>query len=178
MKEENPEQFKNLMTDTQAYSKAIDKLHIYDWMLSEKLSTGAFLLRTLYAILLIPVLLYGLLNNFLPYNASVLVTRKIKDRMLHNSFHFAMGALVSFPVWFIAIFITVWCITHTWWIALLYLVSVPLSFVVYLRSKIIVKKQLLRFVRFGYWWRGNENFYKAKAMRAKLVETLDGLFTK
>jgi 1-acyl-sn-glycerol-3-phosphate acyltransferase len=173
LREDAPEGFNALMLKARNYSTTLDKLHVYDWLLDEKFSFGAVILRTLLALLLIPLLIYGFVNNFIPYNASTLITRRIKDPMLHNSFHFAISCLISYPIWFIASFATVWHITGVWWIALCYLGSVPVSLVVYIRGKILMKKQLMRFTRFGFWWRGDLLYRKAKALRAEIVAILD-----
>ncbi|MDR1345098.1 MAG: 1-acyl-sn-glycerol-3-phosphate acyltransferase [Bacteroidales bacterium] len=173
LRDDNPEDFNALMLKAREYSVTLDKLHVYDWVLAEKISFGTVVFRTLLALLLIPLLIYGCITNFIPYNASTLITRKIKDPMLHNSFHFGISCLISYPIWFIATFITVWHITGVWWIALCYLGSVPVSLVVYIRGKIMVKKQLMRFTRFGFWWRGDFLYHKAKSIRAQIVAILD-----
>ncbi|MDR3047954.1 MAG: 1-acyl-sn-glycerol-3-phosphate acyltransferase, partial [Bacteroidales bacterium] len=78
------EQYQEMMKEANLYAKYLNKLQIFDWVLAENLTFGNFLLRLLYAVLLIPVMLFGFVVNFVPYNASTLVTRKIKDPMLHN----------------------------------------------------------------------------------------------
>jgi len=169
------EKFNTLMTQAKEYSRILEKLHLRDWIFGQKLSFGTFLLRCLLAILVIPFMIYGFIVNFIPYNASTLVTRRIKDQMLHSSFHFAMGALFSFPLWYLISFIAAWCITGIWWIALIYLISLPVSLVLYIHSKIIIKKQYNRFRRFRFWFRGNRFYLRAIELRKEIVGTVEKL---
>ncbi|MDR3046736.1 MAG: hypothetical protein LBU51_03855, partial [Bacteroidales bacterium] len=88
------------------------------------------------------------------------------------SFHFGIGVLISFPLWYIILFIVGLCLFN-WWVAVIGLVVYPVSFLIYLRSKIIVKKQLLRFRRFGMWWRGDTLYHKAKELRNNIIDNLN-----
>jgi hypothetical protein len=169
---DEPAKFDKLMSQTKEYNNILLRLHLRDWIFGQKLSWGGFLFRCLQAILLIPFMIYGLLVNFVPFHASTLITRRIKDEMLHSSFHFAMGALFSFPLWYIISFIAAWCITGVWWIALLYLISLPVSLIVYFHSKIIIKKQYNRFRRFRFWFRGNRYYLRAIELRKEIMKTM------
>ncbi len=172
-REKDLEKFHTLMNQAKEYCRMLDKLHLRDWIFSQKLSFGTFLLRCLLAILLIPFIVYGFVNNFIPFNASTLITRRIKDQMLHSSFHFVMGALFAFPLWYIILFIVMWCVSGLWWVSLIYLISLPLSLVIYIHSKVIVKKQYNRFRRFRFWFRGNRFYLRAIELRKEIVKTMD-----
>ncbi|GHT31237.1 hypothetical protein FACS189434_00620 [Bacteroidia bacterium] len=167
-----PAKFDKLMSQTKEYNNTLMRLHLRDWIFAQKLSWGGFLFRFLQAILLIPFMLYGLLVNFVPFHTSTLVTRRIKDEMLHSSFHFVIGALFAFPLWYIISFVAAWCITGVWWIALFYLISLPVSLVAYFHSKIIVKKQYNRLRRFRFWFRGNRYYLQAIELRKEIVRTV------
>jgi len=169
------EKFNTLMSQAKEYSRLLDKLHLRDWIFGQKLTFGTFLWRFLLAILVVPFMIYGFIMNFIPYNASTLVTRKIKDQMLHSSFHFAMGALLSFPLWYLILFIIAWCVTGVWWIALLFFVSLPVSLIMYIHSKLIVKKQYNRMRRFGFVWRGNRFYLRAVELRNEIIKTVEKL---
>ena len=169
------EKFTELMTKAKEYSRLLDKLHLRDWIFRKKLSFRTFLLRCLLAIVVIPLMIYGFVVNFIPYNASTLVTRRIKDQMLHSSFHFGMGALLSFPLWYIIVFIVTWLATGVWWIAALYIVSLPVSLVIYLHSKIIVKKQFNRVCRLRFWFQGDRFYLRAVELRKEIVDVVEKL---
>jgi 1-acyl-sn-glycerol-3-phosphate acyltransferase len=169
------EKFNKLMGQAKEYSRLLDKLHLRDWIFGQKFTFGMFLLRCLMAILVIPFVIYGFVMNFIPYNASTLITRKIKDQMLHSSFHFVMGVLFSFPLWYLILFITAWCVTGVWWIALLFLISLPISLLMYIHSKLIVKRQYNRLRRFGFWFRGNRFYLRAVELRKEIIKTVGKL---
>jgi hypothetical protein len=70
-------------------------------------------------------------------------------------------------------FITIWATTGIWWLALSFLFILPLSLIVYLRSKILWKKLYNRVRRFRFWFRGNPFFKESVELRKKIVATLD-----
>ena len=175
LREKDHKEFHTLMNQAKEYNRLLDKLHLRDWVFRQKLSFGSFLFRCLLAILVIPFVVYGFIVNFIPYNLSTLITRRIKDQMLHSSFHFVIGTLFAFPLWYLILFITVWIATGTWWIALIYLVSLPLSLVIYFHSKIMVKKQYNRLRRFRFWFRGNRFYLRAIELREEIIKTMNKL---
>jgi 1-acyl-sn-glycerol-3-phosphate acyltransferase len=172
LRETDSQKFDNLMNSAKEYCRMLDKLHLRDWVFRQKLSIWGFLLRCVLAILLIPFLLYGFINNVIPFNVSTFITRKVKDQMLHSSFHFVIGALFAFPLWYLILFIVFWCVTGVWWWALIYLVSLPISLVIYIHSKIIVKKLYNRLRRFRFWFRGNRFYLRAIELRKSIIDTM------
>ncbi|MDR1780160.1 MAG: 1-acyl-sn-glycerol-3-phosphate acyltransferase [Tannerella sp.] len=172
-----PDQFDRLMKTAHTYFRLLEKLHLDDWIFEQKLSWGGFLGRCLLAVLLLPFIVFGFINNFIPFNASTLVTRHIKDQMLHSSFHFGIWALISFPLWYMITFFVVWFVVGIWWIALLYVALLPISLVIYIHSKIIVKKQFNRMRRFRFAFRGDRFYRQAIAMRREISEAVRQLLT-
>lgn len=173
LRETNPEKFSELMQQAYTYCRNLEKLHLKDWIFRKKLSVWGFWLRTLLAIVLIPFIIVSFLINVIPFNASTLITRNIKDVMLHSSFHLVIGTLFAYPIWFLIGFITIWATTGIWWLALSFLFILPLSLIVYLRSKILWKKLYNRVRRFRFWFRGNPFFKESVELRKKIVATLD-----
>lgn len=172
LRNEDEKKFHTLMNQAKEYSRLLEKLNLRDWIFRQKLSFGGFLFRCLLAILVIPFVVYGFVVNFIPYNLSTLITRRIKDQMLHSSFHFVIGTLFAFPLWYLILFITVWATTGIWWIALIYLASLPLSLIIYFHSKIMVKKQYNRIRRFRFWFRGNRFYLRAIELREEIIKTM------
>ncbi|MDD3405021.1 MAG: hypothetical protein EOM76_02670 [Sphingobacteriia bacterium] len=173
LREKDSEKFAQLMKQAYTYNRNLEKINLRDWIFRKKLSVGGFWLRTLLAIVLIPFIVVCFLINLIPYNASTLVTRRIKDPMLHSSFHFVIGSLVAYPIWFLVGFITIWCTTGIWWLALSFLVILPLSLIIYLRSKILWKKLYNRIRRFRLWFKGNPVFKESVELRKAIVSTLN-----
>ena len=171
-RKEDEKQFNTLMKQATEYSRLLDKLHLHDWIFRQKFSFGGFLFRFVLAILVIPFVIYGFFINFIPYNLSTLITRRIKDQMLHSSFHFVVGTLFAFPLWYLILFIAAWVTTGIWWIALIYLISLPLSLVIYFHSKIMVKKQFNRLRRVRFLFRGNRFYLRAVELREEIIKAV------
>lgn len=173
----NKTNFDEIMNLANKYTHTLDKIHLNYNILEDKMNFGVILLRFILAVFLIPFMLYGLINNFIPYYTSRLFTRKIKDQMLHSSFVFGICAVITFPICYLACTITLWSILglNYWWVALLYFASLLLSFVIYLNSKELWQKQLQRFRRFKYWIEGFYLYREVKELREKLIQKMDSL---
>jgi len=174
LRTENPEEFAELMKKADSYTRKVDKLHLSDHVISEKFGFGMFLLRFFYAIFLIPIMVYGMLSNVIAYNIPTLITRRFKDQMLHSSFHFGFCTLLTLPFFYITLSVIVFCLTN-WWIALIYFASLPLSLIIYLNGKIIWQRQLQRFRKFRYWFKGFYIYRQACELREELISKLDTL---
>jgi len=172
------EKFNTLMMQAKEYSRILDKLHLSESILGQKWNLGAFLLRCLTAILLVPFIIYGFIVNFIPYNAGVLVPKRIKNKISPPVFHVFFGVLFSFPLWYLILFTLFWHFTGIWWAALLYLVSLPVCLVIYIHSKIFVKKQynFLRSFRFGF--RKNIFYLRAIELRKEIIGTVEKLMNQ
>jgi len=171
LEKENPQKFKTLMDKTLQYIRNTEKLHLRDWIFAQKLSFVGTLWRFVLCLIALPFITFGFVNNFIPFNASTLITRKIKDPMLHSSFHFVMGTLFTFPLWYLLIFLTL-VIFVKWWIALIYIVSLPLSLILYLRGKIMWIKLYNRLRRFRFVFTGNKIFRESVELRKEIVKIL------
>ena len=165
----NPEGFNELMKETHLYCHSLDKMHLRDWVFAQKLSTAGFLLRLLLCIVLTPIVIACWAINIVPFSVSSFITRNIKDYMLHSSFHFAVGFLVSYPLWFIISGIVLGAVTGLWWLLPIYMVALPLSLLVYLRSKVMIKKVYNRVRRFRLWFRGNRYYAEAVETRKSII---------
>ncbi len=172
---DNSEGFDKLMKQTHEYIRHVERLHLRDWIFGKKTSVAGFALRFLLAIIVAPFVIVSFLYNFLPYNISSLVTRRIKDPMLHSAFHFVIGALFAYPIWYIITSAILWATTGLWWLVLVNLVVLPLSLVFYQHSKVLWKKVYNRVRRWKFWFRGTTSYVRAGELRAQIVKTMDKL---
>ena len=163
------------MKQTHEYIRHVERLHLRDWIFGKKTSVAGFALRFLLAILVAPFVIVSFLYNFLPYNISSLVTRRIKDPMLHSAFHFVIGALFAYPIWYIITSAILWAATGLWWLVLVNLVVLPLSLIFYQHSKVLWKKVYNRVRRWKFWFRGTTSYVRAVELRAQIVKTMDKL---
>ena len=89
-------------------------------------SFGTILLTILGLIIGLPIHIYGLINNYIPYKLPVwFVNSKIKDVTFHGSFKMALGVVFFGLFWFIQIMIVSLLTDDYIWI--LYALSLPLS---------------------------------------------------
>jgi len=176
LEQENPEKFNVLMNKTYKYIRNIEKLHLRDWIFRQKLTFLSTICRFIWGVILFPFIAFGFINNFIPFNASTFITRKIKDQMLHSSFHLVMGSLFTFPLWYLMIFLTLLFVVGGvfghWWVALAYVVSLPLSLIIYLRGKIMWIKLYNRIRRFRFVFTGNRFFREAVELRKDIIKIL------
>ncbi|MDR3327286.1 MAG: 1-acyl-sn-glycerol-3-phosphate acyltransferase [Prevotellaceae bacterium] len=172
LKEEDPSRFKTLMDKTLQYIRDLEKLHLRDWIFSKKISVSGTIVRFLLCLVLLPFIIFGMVVNFIPFNASTMITRKIKDPMLHSSFHIVAGILFAFPIWYIIVFLVL-LIFVRWWIALIYVILLPISLIIYFRGKIMWLKMYNRIRRFQFWFKGNRFFNEATALRREIIAELN-----
>ena len=172
LRAEDGEKFDKLMSQTNRYMRCLEKLHLRDWVLRRNISVCEFLARFFGVIFVLPFFLLSFLLNVIPYNVPSLVTRKLKDPMLMSSFYFGIGALISYPLWFIILSIIAIVITKTWWVSLVILPLLPLSLVTFLNGKVFIKKFIHLCRKFRFWYHGNPIYKEALDLREKIVKTL------
>ncbi len=169
----DPEKHKALMDDTYQYIRAIEKLHLRDWVFSQKMWVWGFLGRAFVSLLALPLIIVGWLLYLVPFNVSFFITRRIDDQMLHSSFHFAIWTLVAFPIWFVILSLIVGFTTHLWWLIPILFVLCLLTVIFYFRAKVAVKKVYNRLRRFRFWFRGNYIYKTAVKKRADILNRLN-----
>jgi len=77
-------------------------------------------------IITLPFFIYGGINNFFAYWLPLMLSKKMKDPQFRSSFKFAIS-LFSFPIFYTIQTVIVLSISDSWNMALLYLVSLPVS---------------------------------------------------
>ena len=169
------EKFDKLMSAANEYCRLLEKLHLGDWVFSRKFSFVSFIIQCILVLLLLPFTVYGFINNFIPFYSSTLVTRNVKDPMLHSSIHFVIGTLFSFPSWYLLAAVVMWITTGMWWIALLHLVSLPISLVIYVNCKMAMKKLFNSLRWFRFWFRGDRYYLRAIELRQEIVNTYSSI---
>jgi 1-acyl-sn-glycerol-3-phosphate acyltransferase len=124
-----PEVFKQAKDKTHLYIKTIRTTGITDKQLVKAVNTPLPLLLVQFigALLTIPVFLFGLLTNAIPYLIPRLfITRKLKDKAFVSSFNFAVG-LVLFPVFYLIEFGLIWVYSGSFPAALISIILMPFA---------------------------------------------------
>ena len=88
---------------------------------------------TAYAIGLGPVAIYGMINNAVPYALVQMMVRRQEDEAMVAFAGFCTG-LLAFPLFYFLQSWALWTLTdHSWWVVILYLISLPIAGFFFLR---------------------------------------------
>lgn len=126
---EKPVVFIELLALTKTYTREIQKAGFNYRQISKAVDTSFQKLTgwIVFALLSTPVLVIGLLFNFIPYLIPRLfLTRKLKDKAFTSSFNFATG-LVLFPLCYLLESVVLWTLTGSFLVALAGLITMPFS---------------------------------------------------
>ncbi len=127
LRNDSPKEMKILDEKVTEYDNGVKKLNLRDWIFREnKFHFLSLLIEGLLLFVLLPVQLYGLINNYIPYKLPQLITRNIKDKQFHSSIHFGVW-LVLFPVYYLILFFVAWIVVKSLPFALLYFFSLPVT---------------------------------------------------
>ena len=169
-----PGEFNSLMERTEEYTGILKKLRLKDWIFS-RTHAHLFVVRLLCWLILLPVFAACYVINAIPYHLTVHLTKGTEDPMLRSSFIFGIGALVTFPIWYLSIFAAVWIATKTFWIALAALLLEGPSLIIFHHCRIASLKLLNRVRKFIFKCRHDERYYKAAELRRGIIAEMDSM---
>jgi len=147
---QNPEatsEYQNLILQ---YVKLRDKLGLTNTIIDQNgWGIPKLLFNSISLLILLPIFLYGGLNNFFAYWLPLMLSKKMKDLQFRSSFKFAIS-LFSFPIFYIIQSVIVLLISDSWDTTILYLLSLPLTAAlawvwrdVFIKTKIAWKHKIL-----------------------------------
>jgi len=88
----NPEHIKQLAEYVREYTRKVKRLQFRDWLFrQEKYSIIGMALQFVLWTALLPIHVFGLVNNYLPYKLPVHYTKQVKDKQFHSSFKFVIA---------------------------------------------------------------------------------------
>ncbi len=122
LRDEQPDRFTALMDNLRQYMDLLKKTGLNSWAVNRKVSGVKMLLHLLCSILLLPIFLFGYLNNLLPSWIAKHFAHKIKDKMMHSTFQYSIGAAFTFPIWYIILLIVSSLLCHHFWMGILYII--------------------------------------------------------
>ncbi|HOI26622.1 MAG TPA: 1-acyl-sn-glycerol-3-phosphate acyltransferase [Paludibacteraceae bacterium] len=125
-KERNTELMSNICDKTLEMKAATLNANIRDWNFEKPFSFGRLLLQGILHILTFPVFICTIFPNWVIYFAPKLITRKTSDRMFDNSINFGLSVLLTIPLLYPLSFILCWIISGSLWMAVIYLLTLPL----------------------------------------------------
>jgi glycerol-3-phosphate O-acyltransferase / dihydroxyacetone phosphate acyltransferase len=106
MKENQPEQFEELMQMTKQYREGLIQLKLRDWLINSKISWGKTILKDILLLFLLPVYFYSILTNGIPFFLPELMVKRLKDRQLFSTIRFGIGFFL-FPIWYLLLFLII-----------------------------------------------------------------------
>lgn len=125
--ETRPDKISQLHALVRDYQAGLEKARLRDWVLKKnKYAVSGLALSVIIKLMLLPVFIFGLLNNFLPYWFTVSKTKGIKDTQFISSFKYVIGMIV-FPVWYIALAGMLAFTSLPIWLIVLYVVLLPVT---------------------------------------------------
>ncbi|MBK9355930.1 MAG: 1-acyl-sn-glycerol-3-phosphate acyltransferase [Bacteroidales bacterium] len=170
---ENRLDLSEMETGLEFYNKILDRHHLRDRLFqSPPPSALSLVVSALISVLLLPVHLYGLIANYLPYKIPVRISAKMKDSQFISSVNFGLSFFL-FPVWYLILLALLQIIQIPYYIDLLILLSWPVSglftFYHYLHYRRLTG-------RIRLWWlrhRQPEQYKSMVELREKLAGSIN-----
>ncbi len=168
--ETNPGSIAEIHKKVNEYAKGLKKYKIRDWVIRKADGLGSVLLKSLILILSFPVFLYGFIHNIIPFLLPYPLTSKLEDRQFTTSITFVFG-IIFFPIFYIietAIFKNY---VESYWLCLLYLISLPISgMLAFGIHRFFVKTR----AQWVYLLNKNKNnFKKLVELRREIIDKVD-----
>ncbi len=145
--DQNPDNMRSLNVLVADYQKSVQKAGLRDWVIRKQpFLIPGMILSVLTKLLLLPVFLFGFLNNWLPYRFTGSRVKNIKDTQFHSSFKYVIGMIV-FPVWYLILAVILAFLGVPAWTVLLYVLLLPVTGLAAFQYYISFKKLVAR-IRF------------------------------
>lgn len=145
LRDEQPDRFTALMDNMRQYMELLKKTGLNSWAVNRNVSGLKMVLHLLVSILLLPIFLFGYLNNLLPSWLAKHFAHKIEDKMMHSTFQYSIGAAFTFPIWYIILLIVASLLCHHFWMGLLYIILSAITGVIAADLKKAYRKLCLLF---------------------------------
>jgi 1-acyl-sn-glycerol-3-phosphate acyltransferase len=125
--EQNPDHVRELNSLVLSHQQSLKSENLRDWVVKSKpFPVAGLLISLLTKFILLPVFLFGLLNNYLPYWFAASRVSNIKDTQFHSSFKYVIG-MIAFPAWYIVLAGMLAFLSAPIWVIVLYVVLLPIT---------------------------------------------------
>lgn len=98
------ETFSKLIHDTLLYKKLLKTVRTDDYSIQRIQLKKSFVRINVLLVLAFPLYILGVLLNYIPYKLPYLTTRNIKDVQFYATMYFAVGSLISIPLFYVIYF--------------------------------------------------------------------------
>lgn len=136
----SPDSIKALDSLVSNYQQRLKREGLRDWVLGKrKYSIPGLLLGVLWKVLMLPLFITGLINNYIPYRFTETRVRGLKDPQFHSSFKYVTG-MIAFPVYYLILIALICFIPMPAWIKWLYVLLMPATGLLAFRYYIGLRK--------------------------------------
>lgn len=175
--EEHQDEIESINSKMDFYLKKVKEYNFRDHVFARApYSLFSLFLRSILMLVLLPVYLFGAINNYIIFKVpDWFTTKKIRDAMFRSSIAYGSAFLVLLPILYAIQTTIVAIFTPTWWIPVLYLLSLIPAGLFAIHYSFWYKKlvAMWRFSRLDS--RKNQDILKMKETRKWLIEKFDSI---
>ncbi len=124
LKSEEKDVFEDLITKTRKYKEQLKKYNLKDWVVKTKDKKYNLFFRFFSLFLLLPIFIYGYINNIIAYYSSSILTKKLEDRQFTSSIVYVFIILIH-PIIFIFQAIIIYLLFKSLLLAIIYFITTP-----------------------------------------------------
>ncbi|MBN1158727.1 MAG: 1-acyl-sn-glycerol-3-phosphate acyltransferase [Bacteroidales bacterium] len=171
----NPERIRQLDAVVSDYQSGLNKLNLRDWVLRKEKYPGFQLAAGVTcSVILLPVFLFGFINNYIPYAFTGSRTRGIKDPQFHSSFKYVIG-MIAFPVMYIVIAVIIALLGWPLWVKIAYIVLMPFAGIFSFHYTLYLKKLRAK-IRYSLMVKkGNRKILELKKYRRSVFDQMGAI---
>jgi 1-acyl-sn-glycerol-3-phosphate acyltransferase len=168
----NPEKVEALHSKTERYVRLREKTNLREWVFQKSRYSYLFsMVSILLSILLLPVLLFGLINNWPNFFIPIKFVKKIKDPQFRSTAAFGLGLalqIIYYPILIALGFIFL----PNLWLKLIYIPLIPLSGKAAYSVWKLLLKNIVK-IRYNLTQNRNKNIKTALILRTEIIEELN-----
>jgi hypothetical protein len=118
----------------------VKKAGLLDWVLKkDNYPIFGLVVSGLVKLVLLPLFVFGFLNNYLPYWFTASKVNNIKDTQFRSSFKYVIGMIV-FPLWYFVLAGILAFLSFPVWLILLYILLLPVTGLAAFKYYILFRK--------------------------------------
>ncbi|MCF8336156.1 MAG: 1-acyl-sn-glycerol-3-phosphate acyltransferase [Bacteroidales bacterium] len=170
---DNSQEVDRLSRKVREFQKYLKRLNYKPWLFEQKKHSTPGLIATFpLFVIFLPLFLYGLVNNALPFFLPGLATRKVKDPQFYSSIRNGV-ALVLFPLFYLIQLVIFSRFVDGVWLRPAYLVSLPVTGYAAYQYYRLQKK---------WWFKWRYNLFRVRQpryfrqihrLREEIIQTVD-----
>jgi len=145
LKEQEPDTFAQIAENASEIKKLLSELNLRPWVLTKKrYSISAVLVSWMLQIITLPVFIFGILANILPFYLPVYFARKVKDPQFLSSFRFVI-AILTFTLFYLIYLIILLILISNKLISVGIWILIPITGIISYKYYVWCKKTIARF---------------------------------